>query len=129
MQQTTFLWLILTFKSRAIHTGFKKSMDVMSKIAIGAGGTIAIIIIGLGFYYITSNENEARCEEMRKSVNEHLIAHNQSVADYDYRVNRLHGHFDLPGDLLAWNNFLVNDWAQLNYEIANLEDSCEFTAR
>ena len=101
----------------------------MSKIAIGAAGTIVIIIIGLGFYYIASNENEAKCEEMRKSVNEHLIAHNQSADYYDYRVNRLHGHFDLAGDLLAWNNLLVNDLAQLNYEIAQLEDQCDLMVR
>ena len=99
-------------------------MDIMSKIAFGAAGTIAIIVIGLGFYYIASNENEARCEEMRNSFNEQLAAHNQSADYYDYRVNRLLGHFDLPGDLLAWNNLLVNDRAQLNYEIANLEDQC-----
>lgn len=99
-------------------------MDIMSKIAIGAAGTIAIVIIGLSFYYIASNENESRCEEMRKSVNEHIMAHNQSADYYDYRVNRLDGHFDLPGDLLAWNNLLVNDRAQLNYEIAQLEDQC-----
>jgi hypothetical protein len=104
-------------------------MDIMSKIAIGAGGTIVIIIIGLGFYYIASNENEARCEEMRKSVNEHLVAHNQSDDYYDYRVNRLRGHFDLPGDLLAWNNLLVNDRAQLNHEIANLENQCGLMVR
>ena len=104
-------------------------MDIMSKIAIGAAGAIAIIIIGLGFYYIASNEHEARCEEMRKSVNEHLIAHNQSADYYDYRLNRLRGHFDLPGDLLAWNNLLVNDRAQLNYEIANLENQCDIIVR
>jgi hypothetical protein len=112
-----------------MHTGFWKSMDIISKIAIGAGGTIVIIIVGLGFYHIASNENEARCEEMRKSVNEHIIAYNQSADYYDYRVNRLRGHFDLPGDLLAWNNLLVNDRTLLNYEIANLEDQCDLKVR
>jgi hypothetical protein len=66
---------------------------------------------------------------MRKSVNGHFLAHNQSADYYDYRVNRLHGHFDLQGDLVAWENFLVNDRAQLNYEIAILEDQCEFMVR
>lgn len=104
-------------------------MDIMSKIAIGAVSTIVIIIIGLGIFYINSNENEAKCDEMRKLVNDHLLAHNQSADYYDYRVNRLHGHFDLPGDLLAWENLLVNDRTQLEYELANLEDSCDFTNR
>jgi hypothetical protein len=104
-------------------------MDIMSKIAIGAGGSIVIIIIGLAFYYIGINEKEARCEEMRNSVNEHLLTYNHSADHYDYRVNRLNGHFDLPGDLLAWENLLVNDRAQLDYEIANLEAQCQSTVR
>jgi hypothetical protein len=104
-------------------------MDLISKIAVGAGSTLVIIIIVLGVYYTVSNENEARCEEMRKLVIDHTLAHNQSADYYDYRVNRLHGQFDLPGDLLAWENFLVNDRARLKYETANLEDNCELSGR
>jgi hypothetical protein len=88
-------------------------MDVISKIAIGAAGAIVIIVVGLGFYSIASSENEAKCEEMRKSVNEHFLAHNQSADYYDYRVNRLHGHFDLQGELMAWKNLLLNNQAYL----------------
>lgn len=104
-------------------------MEIMSKIAIGAGGAIVILIVSLGIYYIASNESEARCEEMRDALNEHQLAYNQSADYYDYRVNRLHGYFDLPGDLLAWENHLVNERAQLIHEIANLEVQCEFMSR
>lgn len=99
-------------------------LDIMSKITIGAVSTIILIIIGLGLFYTITKYNEARCEEMRKLVNDHLLAYNQSAEYFDYRANRLNGQFDLPGDLLAWENLLVNEKARLEYEIINLEDQC-----
>jgi hypothetical protein len=98
-------------------------MDIMLKIALGAVGVVAVIL-SLGFVNILT-DNSAECEKMNRSHYEHELAFNQSAQHYRYRVNTLEGELDLPGDLAAWRNHLLNKYSQLQHENTILENKCQ----
>ena len=98
-------------------------MNIKLKIALGA---IVIIIVSLsiGFFSFPADDY-AECEEMNRSLYEQELAFNQSAEHYRYRTENLDGEFDLPGDLAAWRNHLLNENNQIQHEINNMEHRCQ----
>jgi hypothetical protein len=97
-------------------------MDILLKIAIAASGVI-IAVLSVGFYNL-SVDKSIECARMDSDLYQHELAFNQSAEQYRYRANDLMGEYDLPGDLLAWKNHLLNDYTQLQYDIKNFEGKC-----
>jgi hypothetical protein len=97
-------------------------MDVILKITIGASGII-IAILFVGFYYI-SVDNSAECAKLDNDLYRHVLAYNESAELYRYRANDLEGRYDLPGDILAWRNHLLNEFAEIQHETKILENEC-----
>ena len=98
-------------------------MDILFMIAIVALGII-IAVVGVGIFNVF-NDNTIECEEMNKNIYEAELALNQSAEHYRYRASALAGQFDLPGDLLAWKNNILNDFNQLRYEHENFDANCQ----
>jgi hypothetical protein len=98
-------------------------MDVILKIALVASGII-IAILFVGFYNI-SIDNSVECAKLNNDLYQHVLAYNESADHYRYRANDLEGQYDLPGDILAWRNHLLNEYAQIQHEISTLENKCE----
>ena len=98
-------------------------MYVMLKIAIVAS-LIIVAVLGVGFYNI-SIDNSVECGKLDNDLYRQRLAFNESAEHYRYRANNLEGQYDLPGDLLAWKNHLLNEYTQIQYEIKNLEAMCE----
>ena len=97
-------------------------MNIMFKIAIGAS-CIIVVVLSVGFYNL-SIDNSIECAKMDNDLYQHRLAFNQSAENYRYRTNNLDGQYDLPGDLLAWKNHLLNEYTQVQYEMENLEAKC-----
>jgi hypothetical protein len=93
----------------------------MSIIAIAAIGLIAAIASAAIYYYYLSIEIYDKCQQMEQAFNEHQMAHNHILKYYDYRANRLDGKFDLVGDLIGWQNYLINDQNILEHELLELQ--------
>jgi hypothetical protein len=98
-------------------------MDIMFKIAIGAAGVI-VAILGLGFYNLL-NDNSAVCEDLDNDIYDQELALRQSAEYYRYSAHALNGQFDLPGDLAAWRNHLLNEYNLLQHKINEFEDQCQ----
>ena len=92
----------------------------MLKIVVGA---ICSIIFLVGFIII-DYDNKTMCKERSKSYVEHEQAYNSSRDYYFYRTVVLEGHLDLQGDLLAWQNHLANERAELRAELEYLKEHC-----
>lgn len=107
-------------------------MDIMVKIVIVALSIIIVVALGVGFfnafYDNSSYDIGAECQEMKRNLFKHELAFNQSAAHYRYRADALEGQLDLPGDLAAWRNHLVNEYNKLQHETNNLEDMCSTNA-
>src|SRR5688500_16264803 len=98
-------------------------MDVILKIAGGASGVIVAILF-VGFYNI-SIDKWVECARRDNDLYQHILAYNESAELYRYRADDLGGQYDLRGDILAWRNHLLNEYAQIQHEIKTLENSCE----
>jgi hypothetical protein len=97
-------------------------MDLILIIAIGAAVVLTTILL-IGFYNI-SIDNSVECARMNNELYQHRLAFNESAELYRYRANDLEGQYDLPGDILAWKNHLLNEYAKIQHEIKILENSC-----
>ena len=98
-------------------------MDIMLKIAIVASGLI-VAILSVSFYNM-SIDDSVECAKMDNDLYLHSLAFNESAENYRYRANNLQGQFDLPGDLLAWKNHLLNEYTQIQDESKTLENKCK----
>jgi hypothetical protein len=90
---------------------------------LGATGVIGVILF-VGFVGIFT-DNTVECEKMNKNLYDQQLAFNQSAEHYRYRANTLEGEFDLPGDLAAWRNHLLNELNRIQHNINVLEDKCQ----
>jgi hypothetical protein len=97
----------------------------MLLILITAVGFIGAIIGLTIFYHYSYIQNVTKCRELEQTFNEHRLAYNQSLEYYDYRSNRLDGKFDLVGDLIAWQNYIINDGNDLKHELITFEAQCK----
>jgi hypothetical protein len=62
---------------------------------------------------------------MDNDLYQHRLAFNESAELYRYRANDLGGQYDLPGDILAWRNHLLNEYTQIQDESETFENKCE----
>jgi hypothetical protein len=97
-------------------------MDVILIIATAAAVIITIILI-VGFYNI-SIDNSVECANLDSDLYRQLLYYNESAKQYRYRANDLDGQYDLPGDILAWRNYLLNERAQIQHGISILKNKC-----
>ena len=99
-------------------------MHTMSIISIAAIFVIAIIIgISVIYNYFNRETNEM-CQKLQSTFTDHQISFNQSQDFFDYRADRLDGTFDLRGDLIGWQNQLINDEKSLEHELTILQGKC-----
>jgi hypothetical protein len=97
-------------------------MDVILIVAIPAAVIITIILV-IGFYNI-SIDNSVECANLDSDLHLQVVSYNESAKQYLYHANDLDGQYDLPGDILAWRNHLINERAQIQHGISVLEDKC-----
>lgn len=66
--------------------------------------------------------NDTKCIELSRRIENQLISYNLSLDNFNYHVQDLDAEFDLIGDLAVWYNQLENQQRYIDYELSNLRE-------